>query len=140
MRVQEDLTPPQMYGLPKIHKDGISLCPIVSAIGSPTYSLAKKVHVAGILFSLSGLTDHELYVKKSSDFAQQVRDTDIQHGEMMISFDVVSLFTKVPVDDALQAISTLLTQDVPLNERTTIPVSDICMLTKLCLRSTYLGV
>ena len=55
----------------------------------------------------------------------------------MISFDVVSLFTKVPVDDALQAIYTLLTQDDILEERTTIPVPDICALTELCLRSTY---
>ena len=55
----------------------------------------------------------------------------------MVSFDVVSLFTKVPVDDALQAIFTLLTQDETLDERTTIPVPDICALTELCLRSTY---
>ena len=34
----------------------------------------------------------------------------------MISFDVVSLFTKVPVDDALQVIYTLLTQDDILEE------------------------
>ena len=47
------------------------------------------------------------------------------------------MFTKVPVDDALQAIFTLLTQDETLDERTTIPVPDICALTELCLRSTY---
>ena len=32
---------------------------------------------------------------------------------------------------------TLLTQDETLEERATIPVPDICVLTKLCLRSTY---
>ena len=56
---------------------------------------------------------------------------------MMISFDVVSLFTKVPVDGALQAIYTLLTQDDILEQQTTIPEPDICALTELCLRSTY---
>ena len=50
---------------------------------------------------------------------------------------MVSPFTKVPVDDALQAFFTLLTQDKTLDERTTIPVPDICALTELCLRSTY---
>ena len=35
--------PPQMYGLPKIHKESFPLRPIVSSIGSPTYKLAKKM-------------------------------------------------------------------------------------------------
>lgn len=55
----------------------------------------------------------------------------------MISFDVVSLFTKVPIEGALQIISTLLSQDDSLGNRTCISVSDICDLAKLCLRSTY---
>ncbi|KAG8239602.1 hypothetical protein J437_LFUL018654 [Ladona fulva] len=33
--------PPRLYGLPKIHKEGAPLRPIVSAINSPTYNLAK---------------------------------------------------------------------------------------------------
>uniref|UniRef100_H2ZXP3 Uncharacterized protein n=1 Tax=Latimeria chalumnae TaxID=7897 RepID=H2ZXP3_LATCH len=32
---------PRFYGLPKIHKEGNPLRPIVSNIGSPTYALAK---------------------------------------------------------------------------------------------------
>ena len=34
---------PQIYGLPKVHKAGIPLRPIVSTIGSPTYQLAKEL-------------------------------------------------------------------------------------------------
>ena len=56
----------------------------------------------------------------------------------MVSFDVVSLFTNIPVEDALQAISMLLTQDDDLEECTTIPVPDICELTEMCLQSTYM--
>uniref|UniRef100_H3A900 Uncharacterized protein n=1 Tax=Latimeria chalumnae TaxID=7897 RepID=H3A900_LATCH len=33
--------PPRFYGLPKIHKEGNPLRPIVSNIGSPTYALTK---------------------------------------------------------------------------------------------------
>ena len=65
-------TPPQMYGLPKIHKDGIPLRPTVSAIGSPTYRLAKKL--AGILSPLAGRTD--TYMKNSSEFAQRIREIE----------------------------------------------------------------
>ena len=55
----------------------------------------------------------------------------------MISFDVTSLFTKVPIEEALQAVSTRLTQDDTLEDRTAIPIADICALTELCLCSTY---
>ena len=127
-------TPPRIYGLPKIHKDGTPLRPIVSAIGSPTYRLAKKL--AQILSPLGGKT--ESYVKNSSAFVQKVKETGIQDGEMMVSFDVVSLFTKVPVHDALQAVATLLAEDDTLDERTAIPIPEICALTALCLGSTYL--
>ena len=122
-----------MYGLPKIHKEGYPLRPIVSAIGSPTYLLAKEL--AQILSPLAGRTG--THVKNSAEFAQKIREVELMEGDMMISFDVVSLFTKVPIDGALQVISTLLAQDDSLEERTSITVPDICQLTELCLRSTY---
>lgn len=46
---------PRIYGLPKIHKDGVPLRPIVNTIGSPTYELAK--YVAKVLKPLVGNTD-----------------------------------------------------------------------------------
>lgn len=33
--------PPKMYGLPKLHKPGIPLRPIVSCVQSPFYKLSK---------------------------------------------------------------------------------------------------
>ncbi|XP_071052133.1 uncharacterized protein [Onthophagus taurus] len=44
--------PPRIYGLPKIHKPDVPLRPIVSAINSPTYQLAK--HLAKILSPFTG--------------------------------------------------------------------------------------
>lgn len=35
--------PSQLYGLPKVHKEGTPMRPIVSAIGSPTHKLAKEL-------------------------------------------------------------------------------------------------
>ena len=44
---------PKFYGLPKIHKSGFALNPVVSFIGAPTYCLAK--FLVGILSPLLSL-------------------------------------------------------------------------------------
>ena len=79
-------TPPQIYGLPKIHKAGTPLRPIVSSIGSPTYKLAKEL--ARILAPLMGKTD--TFVKNSVEFAEDIRKTPVEEETTMVSFDVVS--------------------------------------------------
>lgn len=112
---------------------GIPLRPIVSAIGSPTNRLAKKL--AKILSPLAGKTSS--FVKNSTDFANQIKQKTIQSSDTMVGFDVVSLFTKVPIADALATISNLLSQDESLRDRTAIPAEEICTLVELCLRSTY---
>ena len=43
---------PLLYGIPKVHKEGIPLRPIVSFVNSPTYALSK--HLASILAPLIG--------------------------------------------------------------------------------------
>jgi hypothetical protein len=57
---------PRLYGLPKIHKEGVPLRPIVSNIGAPTYQLAKQL--TGFLSQLTGNSAH--HVKNSSHFIQ----------------------------------------------------------------------
>jgi hypothetical protein len=49
---------PRIYGLPKIHKEGIPLRPIINTIGSPTYQLVK--YVAKTL-GLHGWKDRLIY-------------------------------------------------------------------------------
>ena len=92
--------PPRLYGLPKIHK-GVPLRPIVSNIGAPTYQLSK--HLAGLLGQLTGKSTH--HVKNSSQYVQTLSSIRIQPGDLMVSFDIVSLFTNVPILDSLQLLS-----------------------------------
>ena len=125
--------PPQIYGLPKIHKEGIPLRPIVAAIGSPTHRLAKEL--ARILSPLAGKSPS--HVRNSADFTNQIHHISFQETDIMASFDVVSLFTKIPVDEALHVISQRLQQDDTLKDRTSIPIPDLCALVELCLKSTY---
>ena len=55
----------------------------------------------------------------------------------MVSFDVTSLFTKVPVDRAVDAIVAKLNDDDKRDKRMMMTMEEICKLTKLCLGSTY---
>ena len=104
--------PPQICGLPKVHKVNIPLRPIVAAIGSPTYLLANEL--ARILTLLTGST--ETQVKNSAEFVGRIREKELREGEIMISFDVMSLFTKVPIQEAMQAIHSRLLQDESLED------------------------
>ena len=126
-------TAPQLYGLPKVHKEGIPLRPIVSTIGSPTYGLAKEL--ARILSPLAGRTSS--FVENSTHFVKKIRNTPLDGSDLMVSFDVVSLFTKVPVEEAIGAISEMLEKDEFIDERTTMSTGELCRLTSFCLRSTY---
>ena len=53
----------------------------------------------------------------------------------MVSFDVVSLFTKVPLWEAMlyMYISDLLHDDETLEDRTNLPPDVICSFTEICL-------
>ena len=124
---------PQLYGLPKVHKEGIPLRPIVSAIGSPIYSLAKEL--ARILSPLAGRTSS--YIKNSTHFVQKVWNTPLDKPDRLVSFNVVSLFTKVPVNEAMVVIEEMLEKDESIDERTTMSPGEVCRLTSLRLRSTY---
>ena len=79
--------PSRMYGLPKIHKAGTPLRPIVSSLGSITYNVAK--YLAKILSPLIGKTPH--FVKDSADFVNKIKDLEVPPGWKLTSYCVSAL-------------------------------------------------
>lgn len=75
-----------MYGLSKIHRERTPMRPIVSAINSPFYDLAKEL--AQILTSLTGNTSH--MVKNSTAFVERIQDMEMELHDRLISFDVTN--------------------------------------------------
>ena len=128
--------PPRIYGLPKIHKESVPLRPIVSCIGSPSYQLSK--YIASIISPLAGKTSS--HVLNSKHFAEIMRDITVGGEELLVSFDMSSLSTNVPIGEAVQVIQAKLRKDDSLAERTPLSPDRVAELLDMCLRSTYFWV
>ena len=107
---------PRFFGQPKIHKPDVPLRPIVASRGSPTYNTAR--HLAKILRPLVGLTQH--HVPNSSQFVEITRGLTLQPSDILVSFDVVSLFTNVPTTETCLLVKDRLIQDLSLDDRTSL--------------------
>jgi hypothetical protein len=98
---------PRLYGLPKTHKTGIPLRPILSLVGSAEHNLAKFLN--SILEPVT--TRFSKYtIKDSFTFADEIRRTPAGNT-YMVSFDVKSLFTNVPLTETINICADALYQD-----------------------------
>jgi hypothetical protein len=93
-----------IYGIPKIHKEVFPLWPIVNTPGSPSYGLSNLL--AEKLKPLAGCT--RSFIKYSSHFIQNIESTKVKEVDLLVSFDVVSLYTKILVNDAINVIRRLI--------------------------------
>ena len=75
-------------------------------------------------------------VQQRSSFAEFIRDKTLNAYEELVTSDVVSLFTKFPVDLAVKVAEERLKQDASLGQRTSLPVEDIIHLLSFCLKTT----
>jgi Reverse transcriptase (RNA-dependent DNA polymerase)/GIY-YIG catalytic domain len=86
---------------------------------------------------LKKVANHHVYtVKNSMEFIDEIKPLKIRPGDVKVSFDVVSLFTKVPVKESLIYIRKRLTE-IPFSSWTDLKLDDIMELLKICLKSTY---
>ena len=76
-------------------------------------------------------------MKNSTDFASTIASEEIQDHEIMVSFDVESLFTNVPIEGAVQAALQKMENDAGLADRTTLAPVQIADLLDFVLRSTH---
>ena len=76
-------------------------------------------------------------IQRPSDFVSKVREITLLPEECLMSCDVTTLFTSVPIDPALNIIKDLLEKDDNLSNRTVLSVQNIIDLLGFCLHNTY---
>jgi hypothetical protein len=82
----------------------------------------------------------ESFVKNSGHFVQLLKAVNLQSQDMLVGFDVVSLFPNVPVDETLQIIENKFHNDDKLAELSILQVEAIMELLEVCLRIAYFQV
>ena len=96
--------PPKLYGLPKLHKPLIPMRPIVSFSGLPTYELSK--YLTTILQPLTNKSQYKL--QSTENFVDATKKVQILDDYKLMSFDVKSLFTSIPLQLALDCTETVI--------------------------------
>ena len=100
--------PGRFYGTAKVHKvkrdevdkvGALPLRPIVSNIGTATHKTARY-----LCELLSPLGKSTYTVESTKEFVEKMKTLRIPNGHIMISFDVVSLFTNVPLNRTIDII------------------------------------
>ncbi|CAF4860100.1 unnamed protein product [Rotaria socialis] len=103
--------PGRLYGLPKIHKESVPLRPVLSSIGTFNYGLAKALSQI-----LSTIIEKKNMIRDSFDFLKEVRTLSKDFSKhRMVSFDVSSLYTNVPINETIEIIlnSLYVIQPIP---------------------------
>lgn len=93
--------PAKFYGLPKIHKPQLSLRPIVSSISTPNSKIAK--FLTNIL-TRSYNKDNRYFTPDSFEFSSFINGFSLPNGFVLVSFDVTSLYSNIPLDLAIRSI------------------------------------
>ena len=104
--------------------------PIASFCGSPTYQLSK--YLTTVLKPLADESRHKL--QSTENFIDAIKTVQVPDDYKLVSFDVKSLFTSIPLQLAPDCTETAInnsTIELPL------PTDDLMDLLILCLTSTY---
>ena len=106
------------------------MCPIVSACGTATYNTA--IFITKILQNYCGKASS--FVKDSTDFIKKIKHLSINpEEETLVSFDVSTLFTNIPVPVALQVINSKISTYISFTNVCRIPTEKFINLLEFAL-------
>ena len=100
---QSGSCPGTFYGIAKVHKisendtvDKLPIRPIVWNIGTATYNLSKYLQSFCLDYSIG------IHNEKHKTICRQIPMKQVPDGYKIVSFDVKSLFTNVPLERTIE--------------------------------------
>ena len=132
LKIQGNFPPGHLYGLPKIHKcvSDPPLRPIISMSGTVTHELAQYLNEI-----IQPYIDQSYMLKSSDEFLLALQNLQLSPNQAIMSLDVESLFSNVPVDPTIDIIlNRCYNQDSV--QPPTIQKEDLQELLKICTQQT----
>lgn len=121
--------PANLYGLLKNHKDGTPVRPIVNTRNSMGFLAATKVTE---ILTTARDTGLRYNVLNSRMACERIRETNILPDEILVSLDIVSMFTNITVERAIAAVRKR--QQLRMNEEKMQLIEDTIRF--VCIKST----
>ena len=90
-----------------------------------------NIYIANIIKDENNMT------KNSTTFPNYIRNVPIKDDEIMLSFEVTSLYTKIPIIDKLNIIKIYVNNDYQFTRKMTIPQNKFFDLVDLVLTATW---
>ena len=113
-----------------INVEHLPLRPIVSNIGTSTYELAN--YLASLLKPVG---KSQYTISNTSEFIEKIKHKVIPPGYSLVSFDVISLFTNVPLDKTIEIILRRIYTNKEI--KTDIKRNDLKNLLLLCTKHVH---
>ncbi|BHF81663.1 hypothetical protein SprV_0802479600 [Sparganum proliferum] len=108
------------------------LRPIVSLRGTPTFGLAKWLFQR-LKFLTQG---SETTIHSAERFLEKLQGIRLTEDEVMVSFDLISLFTSIPQHLAVETVQTLLEQHYNETDNK-LKIKHLVDLLKHCLKTFF---
>ena len=96
--------------MPKIHKNQWSIpnvqpkCrPIINCKDCETHNISIFIDY----FLQPIVQKSQSYIKDSFNFTSILENINIDHNDLLLTIDIVSLYTNIPIDGAIKAIKTM---------------------------------
>ena len=114
-----------------MHKPNNPIRPLVNAIGSPTYKLAKFLDKR--IKSLITVTN-DFSIVNSSKFANAINGHKMEGGQRMMSLDIVNLYTNIPVEEVKSILEKRLVKCKKVSKK---EIKEIMKLVAIVLKQNY---
>ena len=122
---------PAFTGLPKIHKDNMPIRPLVNYTSAPGYKIARKLqHI--IKNSIKLENNHS--IKNNKDFINKINSIDLLPSYKLVSFDIVNLYTNIPIQETIEILQNNLLNTAILNPQ---EINELILILRIVLKQNY---